>query len=484
MIFGIGSKKAAVDFEPSTDVFPAIAVKPIAKSLRLQQRGREDGKRDYPASGASDLTTAEQDAISDITRLRKRGIDAFDMHFTAYANRIELGAGALHRIETQAGKLKNEMVSESRTQKNIAMNRLRDVQESSRGLKAYQERHRLTQPPEQVPAGVFQWLLIILFFCAEVTLGAAFFSENSPAGLIGSAAYSMMIAFMNVGVSGLLGFGTRYASLKGFGYKILGTVSLLFFIAFALVFNVFVGHFRKATDEMAWEDAGTAMVESFRANPFDLGSFNAILIAAFGILIAILSFLKFLKLKDIHPGYNKAYDRVREAIDAYADAYENTEEKLNELFEESQAALMAEALQLRAAVRDASSAHSGQVTLLANLNAFLAESEQVANGLLRTYREANEQARSDEAPEYFHTRHAFPIQPQKEVTPLGVLRIEEEIKQINAAASVGVSAILEARRQELGALPTTDQLIDDLNQGVVPEPVREGPLELVSGGRS
>lgn len=477
-------KKTATDFEPSTDVFPSISVAPIARSLKLEKRGHADGKNEYPRADSMSLTTAEQDAVTEIARRRKSGIDAFDTHFNAYQGRIDLSQSAVSRIEVQAGKLRNEMVSESRTQKNIAMNCLRAVRDYSKGLEEYQRRHNLTRPPEAAGRAIYLWTFTILFLVIEIVLGAMFFVEHSPGGLIGSASYAVIISGINVVISALLGLGARYAWLKGFGYKLLGFTSMLLFPILMPGFNLFVGHYRKATDEMPWEDAGNAMFDSFRAAPLDLGSFNAILITVFGLIVAICAFIKFIRIGDVHPGYNKAYESVHNAIDDYADAYEEAEDKLNELFEQSQESLMSEAHQLRSVIRDAANAQSGQVTLVANLEAFLAECDQVANSLLKIYREANEQARSTPPPRYFWDSHMFPPHPRKEIAPLGFERIEAEVALINSASETGVREILEARKNELSSLPTTEELLDRLDKGTMSDPPFESPLETIARGRS
>lgn len=475
--------KTGTDFQPSTDVFPSITVAQIARNLKLAKRGYADGKKDYPSADATGLTTAEQDTVMEIARLRKRGIDAFDTHFNAYQGRIDLSQSPVSRIEIKSGKLQNEMVSESRIQKNIAMNHLRAVRDYAAGLKEYKEKHGLSRPPDDASGTVYLVAFTILFVLIEIVLGATFFIEHSPGGLVGSASYAFIISGINVGVSILLGLGARYISLKGFGYKLLGLTSIALFPILMVGFNLFVGHYRKATDEMPWEEAGYAMIDSFRAAPFDLGSFNAILIAVFGLIVAILAFVKFLRKGDIHPGYNKAYDRVYESIDDYADAYKDAEQKLNDLFHQSEDSLMAEAHQLLALVRDASNAQSGQATLVGNLDAFLVECNQVANGLLRIYREANEQTRSAPPPSYFSEPHSFPTHPQKEISRIGSKRIDGEVERITAAAETGVRDILKARQDELSFLPTSEEIIEGLSRGGIPEALSEPTLGINSGGR-
>lgn len=475
--------KTAMDFEPSTEVFPPIAAAPIARKLKLDKRGRNDGKENYPASDATGLTTAEQEAVSEITRLRKRGIDVFDTHFNAYQGRIDLSQSAVSQIDVQAGKLRNQMVSESKKQQNTVMNKLRAVREFSAGLDDYRKRHRLTAPPKDAQSLWTVALLIFFFFAIEIILGALFFQEHSPGGLIGSATYAIMISLVNVAISGILGHFSRYITLRGIVYKIVGSVSLAVFLGFAVAFNLFVGHYRKATDEMPWGDAAYAMFDSFMAAPSDLGSFTAILIAVFGFVVSVFAFLKLFGWEDVHPGYNRAYDAVHDAIEDYAEAYQGTEEKLNQLFEESRDALMAEAHTLRGTVRGAANAHAGQTTLVANLEAFLDECGQVGNALLRAYREENERARSTPPPKYFGEPFSVPPHPRRQVSEFAVNRIDREIIRINDVADRGVRDILEARKKQLDALPTTDALLRGRDGGTILAAESATTLEIVNGGR-
>lgn len=479
-MFRKARSKTATDFEPSTDVFPSIASGPIAQKLKLEKRGRTDGTANYPASDSTGLTVAEQEAVSEISRLRKRGIDAFDMHFNAYQNRIDSSQSLLSHIHAQAGKLRHEMASESNTQQNIVLNKLKAVREYSMGLADYQRRHRLTGPPKHASSPIVLALFIVVFLALEIILSAFFFRENSPGGLIGSATYAFMIALVNVAISSLLGHFSRYASLQGAGHKLVGVLSWLAFFTFAVGFNIFVGHYRKATDEMAWSEAPYAMFDSFKSTPFDLGSFNAILIVVFGVVVSILAFLKLRSWEDVHPGYNRAYTAVHKAIEEYGDAYQETEQTLNELFEESKDALISEAHKLRATLRDAANAHAAQMTLVGNLAAFLEESGQVANALLRTYREANQKARSTPPPKSFEEAYSFPMPSQRHIPEFASDRIEFEITRINEAVERGVQDILDARQIELTALPKTDVLIHGIEKGVIPDSSSTATSEAVS----
>lgn len=483
-MFGRAGRKAATDFEPSTEVFPSIAVAPLAKSLKLEKRGREDGKQNFPAQTSTGPSRAEQEVVSAVSRLRKKGIDAFDTHFNAYQGRIDASRAAVETIEERAGKLRNEMISEGNSQHNKVMNALNDVGEQNGKLQAFRNKHRIVGPPRARKNGFLVFAIAFIGFSIEVVLGAVFFSERSPAGLIGGVNTALLISLINVAIGGVLGFGSRFSTLSGIGNKVLGYVSLLAFFIAALGFNFLVAHFRKALEEMPWEQAAAAVRESMIAAPFDLGNFNAIIIALFGFLVAVMAFIDIRIWQDPRPGYNAIYDDARDAIDDYADEYAEAKQTLDDLYQKSSEALQDEAHKLRGVVRGAATARSAQATLCANLDAFVEECEQVANGLLRVYREENERARSIQPPGHFTKLHRFPTHQRPEPANVAAARIDADIERIDAAAKQGVRDILAARKDQLDTLPKTEVLLRGLPDERMPDLPSAARLEVVAGARS
>jgi len=479
----VGSK-TATDFQPSTEVFPPIAADAISRRLKLEKRGREDGKQNYPTEDAVSLSRVEEEIVSEVGRLRRKGIDAFDIQFNAYQTRMDSGRSAVEAIEERSGKLRNEMIAEGNSQHNQVMNALRDVREQHARLRAFRERHAIIGPPRSRKS---IWLVVgiaIVAFSIEVILGAVFFSERSPAGLVGGINTAILISLINVAIGAIMGLISRHLSLKGFGNKLLGFLGWIGFFTFAIAFNFLVAHFRKALEEMPWEEAAAAVRESMIASPLDLGNFNAIIIALFGFLVAVMSFIDIRIWQDPRPGYNAIYNDLQGAIDDYAEEYETAKNTLDALYDRSSSALNTEALRLRGQVREAASARAAQSTLCANLDAFLTESEQVANALLRSYREANERARETKPPAYFDQILRFPVHHRPEPAEVTASRIDLQIDLIDAAAKQGVRDILAAREGQLETLPRTETLLQGIEAGALPTVLGESRLSVVKGARN
>lgn len=482
-MFGKNRRKTTTYFQPSTEVFPPIATDALSRRLKLEKRGSEDGKQNYPAEDAISLSRTEEELVSEIGRLRRKGIDTFDIHFNAYQTRMDAGRAAVEAIDEKSGKLRNEMIAEGNSQHNQVMNALRDVREQHEKLHLFRKRHDIVGPPRASKSTVLVVGIAVVAFSIEVILGAVFFSERSPAGLVGGVNTAILISLINVAIGGITGFLSRYSSLKGFGNKLLGCAGWIGFFAATMAFNFLVAHFRKALEEMPWEEAASAVRDSMIAAPFDLGNFNAIIIAVFGFLVAVMAFIDIRIWQDPRPGYNAIHKDLQEAVNDYADEYETAKTTLDALYNDSSEALNAEALRLRGEVREAASARAGQSTLCANLDAFLVECEQAANALLRTYREANERARETKPPAYFGQAFRFPAQHCPEPAEVSASRIDAQIDRIDDAARQGVKDILAARESQLETLPRTEALLQELETGKMPPVSGEARLSLVEGAR-
>lgn len=79
---------------------------------------------------------------------------------------------------------------------------------------------------------------------------------------------------------------------------------------------------------------------------------------------------------------------------------------------------------------------------------------------------------------------SFPAHSPRHVSEFAADRIDREITRINETADRGVRDILEARQKQLGALPTTEELLRGLEEGTKSERAQSATFDSVNGGRS
>lgn len=462
-MFGNSRKATATALEPSTELFNPIAIEKIAKDLRIEKVGREDGSKNLPPTSSSSLSSVEHRALDEINRIKKRGVDDYSRHHNAYQNRIDASRGAVERIEEKAGQLCNEMRSESKNQSNQVKAKLRAVKDRDIGEQVFKQRHCIVGPPRDAKPAVLMVLGLVFAMLVEVALGGIFFSEKSNTGLLGGISTAFMLTVVNVVFCLLCGFGSRYMNLSGVANKLLGVISCVGFLMMALGFNLLVAHFRDALDVLPWEQAAGAALDSLRSGVFSIDSFNAVIISLFGFLVSLVAFIEGRIWQDPYPGYNRVYDAVDTAYYDYADAFEEAHEELNSLYEEHRDGLNGEAANLRASIRDAASAQANQVTLALNLSEFLLSCEQALNSMLRLYRENNTKCRSAPNPAYFD--EPFDLNTGvREVEPqLSKSQIEASIARVDDVAKQGIATILNAREEEIDTLPTTEEVLDSLH---------------------
>ena len=282
----------AATFEPSTEIFPPIDVSRIAKSLNLVREARSDGSGDLPPTTAGNLCSTELSAVNEISRRRKRGLDDHHRHFNAYQGRVDARIGAVEVIEQIAGKLCNEMISMSKSQRNLVKIALRGVQDRNIGEQNFKAKHKIVGPPRDKKSAALMMFGLLFAVLVEVTLAGTFFAEKNTSGLLGGLSTALMLTTINVVFCLLCGLGSRFINLAGVANKLLGCICMLGFLLMAVGFNFLVAHFRDALDSLPWEQAAGVAFQSLRENPLGIESFDAVVISLFGFLASLIGFIE------------------------------------------------------------------------------------------------------------------------------------------------------------------------------------------------
>jgi hypothetical protein len=279
---------------------------------------------------------------------------------------------------------------------------------------------------------------------------------------------AIIISGVNVISCLLCGFGVRYFNLRSFGGKLLGSLAVLLFFAILAGLNLTVAHFRDALELYEWDEAAFQAITSLRESVFGVDSFKSWVVAAFGGIVSVISFIEGLIWYDRHPGFNKTFDAAQAAVNSYARLYEQAQNQLEKLYANARDGLRGYAQKMRANIRSAVDAVGNQSTLTRQLNTFLETCDRAVNQLHARYREANTKARSDERPKYFDQEFKF----EKYVAAEDLSNIEteeakSEIEKIDQIVKHGVGEILKARERAISAFPTVHQLRDQLRDGKV-----------------
>lgn len=395
-------------FIPTSAVFPSINSRQLAGDLRLEEQGKTRGAGNQPPAETTAFDSVEIEAIAAIEELRRKGLESYEEHRKAYAARLTSTAGVAQEISTAAGRARNEFGTAAQRWRNSIVSARERLSETYEHRRTFREKHRLTRPAKQFGGWTNVILLALILIVGEAGMNSYLFSKGNEFGLLGGGIAALLFSLVNVAASVLLGYFAHNANHRNLFWKLLGIGCIVIWIAFALIINLAIAHFRDALEAGAtWTSAAEGAVDALFVAPSDLSTIESWLLMAIGILISVLSFSKGWFTDDPYPEYG-SIDRAME--DARAEYDGRVQEALDELqgIRDTAIGEFTETNELvKEAVREAVDALYGHTNLSQHLGAFLDQCDLSAAQLLAIYRDANRQARIEPAPRTFNERHSF-----------------------------------------------------------------------------
>lgn len=252
-----------------------------------------------------------------------------------------------------------------------------DLENKRQDYQGFRERNNLVREPHY-PESVFRHVvLLILIALAETVLNGSMLSIGALGGLVQGWSIAFVIAVFNIGVAFALGNLIRLVNSKAFLDRTLGFLCAGLSIVVALLFNLFVAHYRSALLASEGFDesiaAGTRAWDSYSSGVFNVPDFMSWLLFGFGVLAAGFAAYKGYSLEDPYPGYSRRARAFKAAQDRFQDEYDDVIDELSQ-FQEDEAKQIDQHLQnLRVRVSDARESHVRASQLRARLASELAK---------------------------------------------------------------------------------------------------------------
>jgi chromate transport protein ChrA len=263
--------------------------------------------------------------------------------------------------------------------------------------------HGLRRSAIYPASGILSAAVVALLILTETVINANLFAQASEFGLLGGWLQVLAISVPNVLTALLLGFlALRYAHHVSPVKRALGMAAMAPGLIVLFVFNLMVAHYRVLLDTDP-DHAIQRVAAHFLANPWNLESWDAILLLLLGLLTAVLAMIEgFVGLDDRYPGYGKIDRRYRAADAAYQAEKRGFRERIEKTVGQAIGAIDRGLAAIRKKVLAcARLVNEGRMAI--------ADYERNADGvartqtrLLRLYREENLKIRTRPAPAYFN----------------------------------------------------------------------------------
>lgn len=432
----------------------------VARELRLEQRGAENGTRDLPAFDAHAQDAVEEEIIGRVNRAWREATTEAEQWFLACDQRISNLSllTQLPTIESAAIQTKSQIKAEV-AQATLRLTTARDAVTQSYGqLRAFQRQHGLNRPAKLIPSLVLTYGTILMTWIGETAANAVLLRQNDDLGLLGGIVAAAVVGLINIGVAVFVGRNVLpRLNLRSSAKPIFIGLTVAWGL-FLIVWNLFAAHYRdaKVAGVEGPEFAAAGMMMSSPASIYSWG------LLILGIIFAIVAAITAYKMSDPFPDYGDVWREHEQRCADYAGEIENASDELKDLHDDASDDFTTIRTGLAQQLADQGRALTGRNAFAQRLSRFHGELEQAGRQLLAIYRDSNRAARSRPPPPHFASSFSLPPPyappaPEAAVTSADVERGDRILstaqRQVSDAYLSGVQSFetLEALKARLPA---------------------------------
>lgn len=460
-----GLKREYHDYKPSSDIFPALNPNKVASDLELHRLGIENAGRNHPPADSTSMDNVEIRIIDRIEEEKNTAHNTYSEEVRVYAERLaglefeerfnaiqNAAPAAVSEFKVAAAEGRDELTSLRRTIKEVEAER-----------DAFRKRHRIDRVSRHSMGGhkTLKFGILVVLLIAEVVMNGVFLSSISDDGIAGGIVEASAFAFLNVVGSFLVAAaGIRWINHRNLFRKLVGILSLAFYVGFAIWLNLLLAHYREIAETLT-SDASRAALTRVVASPMGLEDLKSWILFGIGLSFSGIAVLEAFMIYDPYPGFGQLYERVEREHTRYRDAkkelFAKLEDILNDAVENMEEA--GKDLSRRRGAYD--SYMQGRERLDQLFIGYQDHLERNANTLLSMYREANQKARTDgKVPDHFGKRYKMERVPVS--TNQGVAMARDDLRKALADAHELLNSQVVAIHAVFAAEVATYKQLDDL----------------------
>ncbi|MFB2563546.1 hypothetical protein [Rhizobium sp. IMFF44] len=416
-------RETSHDFRASTDVFPVVDIEKLGTTLDLKEKGAAAGRQNWPPPDAQSYDETEQRIVAWVEAEKKSSYQILEDQFQTFDSRLrnldfEGQFGMIRQANASSVSDFKAEVASGVDELHGLRRKLKTAEDEMVGFKATHKLQRAAKVSSRAAWG-FKVSLIVFLVLIEMVMNGSFLAKGSEQGLVGGVTEAAAFAFLNIGMALIFSFFcVRFLVHRFFALKLLGLLGLVAYVAVALGINIALAHYREVSATIL-SGAGAEVIQRLKAAPLGLQELNSWMLFAIGLMFSLVAFIDGCYLTDPYPGFAGVQKRLDAARDNYIDRKLDLIEDLREIRDDHNGKIeeIIRDLSLRRQETAAVIAHRARTAgLFAEHQNHL---ERAANVLLTSYRDANQNVRTEPAPSYFNAAYKV-----ERLTP--VIRTEEE----------------------------------------------------------
>ena len=400
-------------YRPATTIFLDLNVDRIAYEMQLAARGTERGAQNRPTNDAQTLDDVEHQIVERIEAHKQDSHTIYLDHLHTYDERVT--ALSFEERFATIQQAAPEAVGDFRAEATVGRDELfvlrRRLNESEIERERFRARHRIERPARLASPGkiILKIGVLAILFITEVVINGSFLAKANVGGLLGGAAQAVTFAALNILASFFWGMVLiRLINRRNFFLKLIGLLSFLAYLAFAIALNLTLSHLREIPPAVAVSgDVGEVVLHRLLTAPYALIDINSWVFFSIGLIFSLIAMADGLMFFDPYMGYAGLERRWVEATKQFASARSELIERLRDIREDATEVMNEAARDLSVRRSEYDSLLQGRGRLAQRFSQHQNQIEQAGRALLEIYREANRRARATPAPDYFAKAYAM-----------------------------------------------------------------------------
>lgn len=458
-------------YRPATTVFLDVNVDRLADQLQLVARGKERGAQDRPAADAQTMDDVEQQIVEKLESHKQIAHNLYLDHLHTYDERVTaLSFEERFAVIQQAAP---EAVGDFAAEASVGRDELfalrRRLNESEAERERFRTLHRIERPARLAAVGkiILKIGVLAVLFIVEVVVNAGFLAEANIGGYLGGLTQAVTFAMLNIIASFLWGMALiRLMYRRSYFLKLLGVLSFLAYVAFAVVLNLALAHLRETPPAIEM-DSGREVIRHLLSAPFMLTDIKSWILFSIGFIFSLIAMADGLLFFDPYIGYAGLERRWIDASKQFARARIDLIERLRDIREDATEAMNAAARDLSVRRSEYDSLLAGRSRLSQLFRQHQNQIEQACRALLEIYREANRGSRSAASPAYFAKPYSMerivyaggePDTTARDHLRLMISETQDLLKQQVSAIQVAFDKAVQSYRE-------IDDLFPELTRG-------------------
>jgi len=400
-------------YRPATTIFLDLNVDRVAEELQLVPRGTERGTQNRPTADAQTFDDVEHQVVERIEAHKQDAHAIYLDQLHTYDERIT--ALSFEERFATIQQAAPEAVGDFRAEATVGRDELfvlrRRLNETEIERERFRARHRIERPARLASPGkvVLKIGVLAILFIIEVVINGSFLAKANVGGLLGGAAQAVTFAALNIIASFFWGMVLiRLVNRRNYFLKLIGLLSFLAYLVFAVVLNLTLSHLREIPPSVSVSgDVGQEVLHRLLTAPYALTDVNSWVFFSIGLIFSLIAMADGLLFFDPYIGYAGLERRWIDATRQFANARSELIERLRDIREDATETMNEAARDLSVRRSEFDSLLQGRGRLAQRFSQHQNQIEQASRALLEIYREANRRARSMPAPDYFAKAHTM-----------------------------------------------------------------------------